>query len=128
MRILLVEDNPGDARLVKELLKEAAGDFGIEVAESLGAGMELLASRAFDVVLLDLGLPDSRGLETLSRLRARFARLPVVILTSTDDEALGVQAVQLGAQDYVPKGSVGGELLRRILRYAIERKQVEEAL
>ncbi len=128
MRILLVEDNPGDARLVEELLKEAAGDFGIEVAESLGAGMELLASRNFDVVLLDLGLPDSRGLETLTRLRARFARLPVVILTSTDDEALGVQAVQLGAQDYVPKGSAGGELLRRILRYAIERKQVEEAL
>lgn len=125
MRVLLVEDNPGDARLVQEMLREAAGNFRINVAEKLGTGLKFLASQDVDAVLLDLGLPDSRGLETLAKMRTQFSHLPVVIMTSIDDEALGIQAVQLGAQDYLVKGQVDGRLLRRSLEYALERKRAE---
>jgi len=128
MRILLIEDNPGDARLVQEVLKEPGGDFTISVAEKLGLGLEFLLSQEVDVLLLDLGLPDSRGLETLTKVRSKFPSLPVVIMTGSGDEALGVQAVQLGAQDYLVKGQVDSGLLRRALLYAIERKKADEAL
>lgn len=128
MRVLIVEDNPGDARLVREILWEANGMFSIDVAEKLGQALEFLASKDVDVVLLDLGLPDSRGLETLTRLQARFPHLPIVIMTGSSDETIGVQAVQLGAQDYLVKGQADSRLLRRALVYAIERKKAEDAL
>jgi signal transduction histidine kinase len=128
MKILLIEDNPGDARLVQEVLKEPGGDFTISVAEKLGLGLEFLLSQEVDVLLLDLGLPDSRGLETLTKVRSKFPSLPVVIMTGSGDEALGVQAVQLGAQDYLVKGQADSGLLRRALLYAIERKRADEAL
>ncbi len=128
IKILLIEDNPGDARLVQEILKEVRGNFTITVAEKLGPGMKLLLSQDFDVVLLDLNLPDSHGLVTVTDLQTRFSHLPIVIMTSIDDEELAHQAVRLGAQDYLVKGNVNGELLRRTLIYAIERKQAEEAL
>jgi signal transduction histidine kinase len=129
MRILLIEDNPGDARLVHEILKEVWGNFAISVAEKLGTGLTFLASQEdIDVVLMDLNLPDSRGLETLTKLQTGFPHLPIVIMTSLDDEELAHQAVRLGAQDYLIKGTVGGELLRRTLIYAIERKQAEEEI
>ncbi len=128
MRILLIEDNPGDVRLVREVLKEAGGNFTITVEEKLGLGLKFLASQEIDVVLLDLGLPDSRGLETLTKVRTQFPSLPVVIMTGSGDEALGVQAVQLGAQDYLVKGQIESGLLRRALLYAIERKKADEAL
>jgi len=128
MRILLIEDNPGDVRLVQEILREAGSDFTIGVAENLGLGLKFLLSQEFDVVLLDLGLPDSRGLETLTKVRTQFPSLPVVIMTGSGDEALGVQAVQLGAQDYLVKGQIDSGLLRRALLYAIERKKADEAL
>ncbi len=126
MRVLLIEDNPGDARLVHELLKEARGNFTISVAEKLGQGLKLLFSQDVDVVLLDLNLPDRNGLVTLTELQTRFSHLPIVIMTSIDDEELAHQAVRLGAQDYLVKGNVNGELLRRTLIYAIERKKTEE--
>ena len=128
LKILLIEDNPGDARLVHETLKEAQGNFTISVAEKLGLGLKLLLSQDVDVVLLDLNLPDSHGLETITGLQTRFPRLPIVIMTSIDDEELAHQAVRLGAQDYLVKGNVNGELLRRTLIYAIERKQAEVEL
>lgn len=128
MKILLIEDNPGDARLIQEVLKEAGSDFTISVAEKLGLGLEFLLSQEVDVVLLDLGLPDSRGLETLTKVRTKFSHLPIVIMTSSADEALAVQAVHLGAQDYLVKGQVESGLLRRALLYAIERKKADEAL
>jgi len=128
MKILLIEDNPGDARLVQEVLKEAGGQFTISVAEKLGAGLTFLLSQEVDIVLLDLGLPDSRGLETLTKVRTHFPSLPVVIMTGSGDEALGVQAVHMGAQDYLVKGEVESGLLRRALLYAIERKKTDEAL
>lgn len=128
MRVLLIEDNPGDVRLVQELLKEVRGDFTIRVAEKLGLGLKLLLSEDIDVVMLDLDLPDSHGLVTLAEMQTRFSHLPIVIMTSIDDEELAHQAVRLGAQDYLVKGTVNGELLRRTLLYAVKRKQAEEAL
>lgn len=128
MRILLIEDNPGDARLVQEMLKETSLDYRINIKEKLGPGLEFVKHHEVDVVLLDLGLPDSQGLETLNRLHVQFKHLPIVIMTSSDDELLGVQAVNQGAQDYLVKGQVGSKFLERSLLYAVERKKTEKAL
>lgn len=128
MRILLIEDNPGDARLIQTLLNETSGDSIVHVAERLELGLQFLSGQAVDIVVLDLGLPDSWGLDTLTKLQTRCPRLPVVILTGSNDEALGVQALQLGAQDYLVKGQVEGRLLQRALTYAVERKRAEVAL
>jgi len=128
VRILLIEDNPGDVRLVQEMLKEGPDGSTLEVAEDLAAGLRLLASQEVDVVLLDLGLPDSRGLETLTKLQAQEACVPVVVMTSVDDEALGIRTVQEGAEDYLVKGQTDSRLLRRALLYAVERKTMEIAL
>lgn len=128
MRILIIEDNPGDVRLVRERLKEAPTDFRMTDAERLASGLVLLESQPFDILLLDMGLPDSQGLDGLAAVQKRFPHLPVVILTSADDEGLGVQAVQLGAQDYLPKAQLDGRLLHRALHYAMERKKTDVAL
>lgn len=125
LRVLLIEDNPGDARLIREMLREvSAVRVRLTLADSLAASLALLADA--DVVLLDLSLPDSQGLDTFCRLRAHAPTLPVVVLTGLDDETVAVRAVQEGAQDYLPKGQVDGHLLMRSLRYAIERKRLEE--
>src|ERR1035441_6785431 len=93
--VLLIEDNPGDARLIAEMLKEADGDgFTLECAERLSVGLEKLRSNPADVVLLDLSLPDSCGLETFVRFQSKFPQLPAVILTGLDDEETAVQAAQ----------------------------------
>jgi signal transduction histidine kinase/DNA-binding response OmpR family regulator len=128
MKILLIEDNPGDARLLLEMLKDTPGDFALDSVERLGLGLEYLAAHEVDVVLLDLNLPDSSGLDTIARLHGRFSLLPVVIMTSVDDEELVVQAIRHGATDYLVKGQTDGRLLRRTILYAIERKQAEIAL
>ncbi len=129
MRILLVEDNPGDIRLLQEYLKEdSACRFQITQADRLSRGLERLAEAHFDAVLLDLSLPDSHGADTLVRMRAAAQGIPIVVLTGLDDEALGVQLLQAGAQDYLVKGEVTGSLLRRSLRYAVERKRTEKEL
>ncbi len=128
MRVLIIEDNPGDTEFVQEMLKETTGNFTINVAEKLVTGLKFLSSHDVDVVLLDLGLPDSRGLETFTTLQTQFSHLPIVIMTGSNDETVGVQAVQLGAQDYLVKGQADSRLLRRTLVYAIERKKAEEAI
>jgi signal transduction histidine kinase len=125
--VLLVEDNPGDAGLLEEMLKEStAASFHLVCAERLSAGLERLNAGGIDVVLLDLSLPDSHGLETLAKTQARAPQLPIIVQTSLDDEALAIQAVRNGAQDYLIKGQVDANLLTRSVRYAIERKRVEE--
>ncbi len=128
--ILTVEDNPGDARLVHELLGESdrAGQFRIRVVDRLVAATEALRAGGFDVVLLDLSLPDSHGLDTLSAIRAAAPGTPVVVLTGMADEEMALRAVQGGAQDYLVKGRGDGDLIRRALTYAIERNRAEEAL
>ena len=129
MRILLIEDNPGDIRLLQEYLKEgSAFRFQVTQVDRLSRGLERLAEARFDAVLLDLSLPDSHGLDTLVRLHEAAKEVPIVVLTGIEDESLGVRLIQAGAQDYLVKGSVTGPLLVRSLRYAAERKRAEEEL
>jgi PAS domain S-box-containing protein len=127
--ILLIEDSTSDAILVEQMLKEAMGDrFTLTCLSRLSDGLDRLRSEAFDVVLLDLSLPDSRGLKTFVELYDQVSQIPIVVLTGSGDQMLAVQAVQEGAQDYLVKGEVTGALLARSLRYAIERKRSAEAL
>ncbi|HMD96805.1 MAG TPA: PAS domain S-box protein [Terriglobia bacterium] len=127
--VLLIEDNPGDARLILEMLKEAGGDgFVVHRVDRLSTAVENLSAQAADAVLLDLGLPDSQGLGTFSRIHSQFSEIPIVVLTVLNNEAAGMQAVRAGAQDYLVKGVISGTALTRVLRYGIERKRAEEAL
>jgi PAS domain S-box-containing protein len=131
MHILLVEDNPADIRLLEEyLLRDCTTSdrFQIAHADRLTKGIQMLVEGRYDAILLDLSLPDSQGTSTLTRMRAASKAIPIVVLTSIDDEALGMQLIQAGAQDYLVKGQVTGQLLMRSLRYAAGRKRIEEAL
>jgi len=123
--LLLVEDDEGDAFLVRELLTEAAPEISILTVATL-AEAEAQAARA-DCALLDLGLPDSSGLEGLVRLRRVAPETPVVVLTGLDHAHLGIEAVRSGAHDYLAKGGVDGERLARAIRYAIARGRAERS-
>ena len=123
LRVLLIEDNPGDARLIQAILGEARAVFDLEWADHLAAGLELLGAGPMDLVLLDLGLPDSQGLETVARVRESAPRVPVVVLTGTDDNVLAMEALELGAQDYLIKGQVDTRLILRSIRHAFEGHQ-----
>jgi signal transduction histidine kinase/DNA-binding response OmpR family regulator len=128
-RVLLVEDNPGDARLIREMLAEAGTqDFTIEWVTRLADGLELLGGNHIDLVLLDLGLPDSKGLDTFIKVHERAPQVPFVVLTGLADETLALTTVRKGAQDYLFKGETSPQLLLRTIRYATERKQAELAL
>jgi PleD family two-component response regulator len=126
--ILLVEDNPGDARLVEILLSEAGTGFEVRHADTLASAVEELDRSPSDVILLDLSLPDSSGLETVERVRMAVPEMPVVVLSGRDDEETALQALQGGAEDYLVKGRGDGDLIARSIRYAIERKKAEEKL
>jgi PAS domain S-box-containing protein len=129
IRALLVEDNPGDARLFLELVRETgAGYLNLEHVDRLDRALARLGTEDFDVVLLDLSLPDEHGLTTLLRTHAHAPKIPIVILTGLDDEGLAVKAVRAGAQDYLVKDRVDGDLLVRSMRYATERARAVEAL
>jgi diguanylate cyclase (GGDEF)-like protein len=126
INILLIEDNPGDIRLMRVFLKEAgAGKTTLITADTLTRGIQLLDCSTIDIVLLDLGLPDSRGLDTLHAIREKCAKLPIIVLSGIEDEKIAISSVQDGAQDYLVKGKVDGNLLWRSLCYAIERKRLE---
>jgi len=128
-RLLLVEDNKGDARLLQAILDEIPAawevDFPLTHVERLSQALESLKTGGFDLVLLDLSLPDSTGLDTLARLRTAALELPIVIMTGLDSEEVAVEALRQGAQDYLVKGQVDAVGLVRAIRYAIERKGVE---
>jgi PAS domain S-box-containing protein len=130
IQVLLVEDNVGDARLIREFLADAGVNlFALETADRLSAAKERLAAGGIDLVLLDLSLPDSHGLDTLLRLQTQDPHTPIVVLTGFDDGVLAVQALRSGAQDYLIKGEqVDSNLLTRTIRYAIERKRLEQQL
>lgn len=121
LTVLLVEDNTGDARHIADLLGPSAGEFRLEHVDRLALGLERLGRGGVDVVLLDLGLPDSPGSATLAALRSAASVVPVVILTALGDEALATRMVRAGAQDHLAKAEVDGHLLRRAIRYAVER-------
>jgi len=124
IRVLLIEDDDGDALLVNELLLDAGEPFGMSRARSMAEARAVLTDET--CVLLDLELPDSRGLEGVQRLQEFRPDLAVVVLTGIADEHLGEQAVAAGAQDYLVKGQVDGYLLQRVVRYAVERRRAEE--
>ena len=127
--ILLIEDNPVDAQLTKDILAEESADqFDLSQVDQMSEAIRRLRNERFDVVLLDLSLPDANGLETVHQIQVTTPNVPIVVLSGFDDKALALQAVQNGAQDYLVKGRSSGELLGRAIRYAIERKRAEERL
>ena len=123
LKVLCVEDNPGDARLLREILKETGMDIELVFAERLSQACRMLDTSVFDVILLDLSLPDAQGLESVERIKAVASDVPIVVLTGSIDEALGIQCVQRGAQDYLVKDHFDGASVKRALRYAIERQR-----
>ena len=129
IKVLLVEDNPGDARLVQILLDEVeATRFEITHAESLEGAFGRLDAGSFDIILVDLSLPDSSGLQTVERVRNRVSDVAVVVLSGQDDEETALQALEIGAEDYLVKGRDNGEVLARAIRYSMQRKRAEQQL
>jgi len=127
--LLLVEDNLGDARLFREMFNEhGLHDTELTHVESMSEAEKQLAERAFDIILLDLGLPDAQGLGAVRRANAVAPRVPLVVLTGMEDDLLATQALQEGAQDYLIKGQIDARGLLRALRYAVERKIAEGGL
>ncbi|MDZ8188333.1 MAG: response regulator [Nostoc sp. ChiSLP02] len=129
IKVLLVEDNPGDIFLLQEFLKEV-NTVVVELmpVEALSKALNHLENEIFDVILLDLSLPDSEGLETFVTAHQSAKSTPIIVLTGINDETLATKAMQEGAQDYLVKGQVTGDLLVRSMRYAIERQQADNAL
>jgi serine phosphatase RsbU (regulator of sigma subunit) len=125
LSLLLVEDDRGDALLVEELIADAAADIGFAWAQSMAEAESQLMMGRPDCVLLDLNLPDANGIAALERIRGADPNIPIVVLTGLADEHFGMSAVASGAQDYLVKGRVEPEMLRRAVLYAIERKRAE---
>ena len=131
IRVLLVEDNPGDVRLIKEMLASPAYVgvmYQLSQVEILSVAVQVCSINPIDVILLDLNLPDSTGMETLQSLNGMFPQLPIVVLTGLKDDELTLQSVQHGAQDYVTKEECTSQILTRVIHYAIERKRIEAQL
>ncbi len=129
IKVLLIEDNPGDARLMQELLSEERNTaFDLVQVDRLTAGIETLIVGGIDIVLLDLTLPDSSGLETFVKTHTSAPHVPIIVLSGLNDEEMAVRAVREGAQDYLVKGQVDTKLLVRAMQYAIERKRAGEDL
>ncbi len=128
-KILLIEDHPGDARLIELLLGEVRGSaFEILHADRLASGLARCQVEDVDIIFLDLSLPDSAGLDTFLKVHAQIPNVPILVLTGFADEDLAIRAVREGAQDYIVKGELDGNLLARACRYAIERHRAEQAL
>jgi signal transduction histidine kinase len=126
LRVLVVEDNAGDARLLREMFsKEKAGSFEVTHLLRISEALVHLAKTKVDIVLLDMGLPDGHGLETVRRTRAVVPNIPVIVLTGLDDEVLAAEAMKEGAQDYLIKGQIENRALPRALRHAIERHRMQ---
>jgi phosphoserine phosphatase RsbU/P len=129
VRVLLIEDNPGDAKLIEIMLAEETSPlFELEWVDHLRGGLAKLDQGGFGLVLADLSLPDSQGLETFLQLHGRAPNLPIIVLSGLRDTTVAVQAVHEGAQDFLIKGQVNGPLLARAMRYAMERKRMSEQL
>jgi signal transduction histidine kinase len=129
LRVLLIEDNPDDALLVQHALAAAEqACFTVTVAPTLRDGVQILESGHHDAVLLDLSLPGSRGLKTLDRIRQQANTMPIVVLSGLDDEALAIEALGAGAQDFLVKGHYDPTQLGRAVRYAVERKRAQDEI
>ncbi|MEA2171181.1 MAG: hypothetical protein QOF76_4481 [Solirubrobacteraceae bacterium] len=128
VRVLLIEDNPGDARLVEEMLKDATGAAVLATVDRLEAAIEPVSRGLADLVLLDLSLPDSSGVDGVRRLRAAAPEVPVVVLSGSSDGQIALEAVQAGAQDFLNKDQVDAKRLTQAMRYAVERQRAERRL
>jgi signal transduction histidine kinase/HPt (histidine-containing phosphotransfer) domain-containing protein len=127
--VLLIEDNPGDSRLVREALAEGgAVRFEVEWCKRLDHALKRLSEKEFEVILLDLSLPDCSASETVSRVQAHARNVPIVVMTGLDDEKISLESVKDGAQDYLVKGQFDGRLLTRAIRYAIERMRAQDEM
>jgi two-component system, NarL family, sensor histidine kinase UhpB len=125
IRIILVEDNPGDALIIQEMLKEIyENNFDLHRFQRVDDGLKHL-NEDFDIMLLDLNLPDSQGIETFNTMNKHAPELPIIILTGLVDEELAINIVSEGAQDYLVKGQIDKQLLSRSIKYSIERKHIE---
>ncbi len=129
LKVLFIEDNPGDILLVEEML-HSTGERRIELRSTnrISTAREMMKTKEIDALLLDLGLPDVNGLETLEKIHRIFPDLPIVVLSSLEDEEMAVSALQIGAQDFLVKGTINGHLLTRALFYAIKRKELDSRL
>jgi diguanylate cyclase (GGDEF)-like protein len=129
LKILLIEDNLTDADLIEELLSEVGDiDFNLTIFQRLQGALQSLKRDCFDVILLDLSLPDSQGLQTLAQVKNEACEIPILVLTALNDQKIAIEAAKQGAQDYLIKGKFEGELLVRAIRYAIERHSTAQAL
>jgi PAS domain S-box-containing protein len=129
LRILIIEDDIVDRKLLERLLSQSTlGACDVRNADRLATALTLLKEYPFDIVLLDLGLPDSQGMDSVSRLQTHAPYVPIIVLSGLDDENTATQAVQMGVQDYLIKGQVDASLLMRAIRYALERKKAERQL
>jgi len=127
--ILLIEDNPGDARLLEEMLKGSGEEsWRLHHVSNVKEGWDRLENETINLILLDLMLPETSGIETFKKIYGHAPDTPIIVMTGLNDEELATSAVRHGAQDYLVKGQVDGNLLVRAIRYAIERKQIEEEL
>ena len=127
-KILLIEDDAADAALICDMVESKEAECVVATTDRLSSALKLLRESAFEVVLLDLALPDSKGLETLRRLLDEGPPLPIVVLTVTADEELAAEAISMGAQDYLVKGRFDSDQLYRSMIYAMERKRYEQQL
>jgi signal transduction histidine kinase len=128
IRVLLIEDNPDDACLLREALDEAKEQIQLVHVGQLEDAAKLFGQESFQIILLDLSLPDSQGIETLVRVQGQAPSVPIVVLTGLDDDNIALQAVRAGAQDYLVKGEIDARNLLRAIRYASERKQAYEEM
>ena len=128
LTVLVVEDNLGEARLIEHALDDASSSFVVEHADRIARAIDRLAEGGIDIVLLDLSLSDSAGLQTFALVRSCAEHVPIVVLTGLDDEEAATAAVQAGAQDYVVKGTFDSEMIARSVRYAVERHRMQEDL
>jgi DNA-binding NarL/FixJ family response regulator len=127
IELLLIEDEKIDKMAIRRSLKEDRGsEYDITIVDTLSAGLMMLKKINFDVLMTDLGLPDSQGIETFLTLKKAAPKIPIVVLTGLADEETGIRAMQEGAQDYLIKGEMDTRLLSRVIKYAIERKKILE--
>ena len=126
MKILVLEDSPSDMEMLRELLEDQdKRAFDVIHVERLSAAIPYLSKGNIDIIISDLGLPDSQGLDTLKTLKEHSSEIPIVVLTGLDNERIGIEALKEGAQDYLVKGQMSSQSLSRSLRYAIERNAIE---
>lgn len=126
IEVLLIEDNLGDYEIILRMLDTSENaKFELSHTQKLGSGLKLLESNEFDIILLDLGLPDCEGLKSFKSIFKEYPTIPIIILTGLANEETGTKSIKYGAQDYLVKGEFNGKLLVRAIQYAIERKKLE---